>query len=174
MTEVKLCPFSSFPLICIPGNKIKILFVLLCSCRDMQYIWRSAYGYTKALVLVSTEENDLGLDSGGAWAVGLVNLHNRLLVNASYKNTGLKCSCVLCVRVNVILYVAFSWLELYINLTCGLLQTEHLANGGHCRVMHALMETWDLSFWRLLLCFLREGSPVIAVEATVVLWSHQQ
>jgi len=173
VTEVKICPFSSFPLICISGNKIKILFVLLCSCRDMQYIWRSAHGYTKALVLVSTEENDLGLDSGGVWAVGHVNVHNQLLMNASYKTTGLKRSCVLCVRVNVFMNVAFSWLELRIHWTCGLLQTEHPANGSLCRVMHALMETWDLWFWRLL-CFLREDSPVIAVEDTVVLWNHQQ
>lgn len=139
----------------------------------MQCIWRSAYGYTKALVLVSTKENGFGLDNSGAWAIGHVNVHNRLLVTASYKNTGLKRSCILCVRVNVIMDVAFSWLELCINLTCGLLRTEHLANGGQCRVMHALLETWDLWFWRLL-CFLREDSPVIAVEATVVLWNHQQ
>jgi len=59
-------------------------------------------------VLVSTEENDFGLDSGGACAVGHLNVHNQLLVNASYKNTGLKRSCVLCVRVNVIMCVAFS------------------------------------------------------------------
>ena len=56
------------------------------------------------------------------------------------------------------------------NLTCGLLQTEHLANGGQCRVMRALMETCDFDGC----CFLREDSPVIAVKATVVLWSHQQ
>lgn len=57
---------------------------------------------------MSTEENDFGLDSGGASAVGHTNVHNQLLVNASYKNTGLKRSCVLCVRVNVIMYVALA------------------------------------------------------------------
>jgi hypothetical protein len=41
------------------------------------YIGRSAYGYTKALVLLSTEENDFDLDSGGAGEVRNVNVHNQ-------------------------------------------------------------------------------------------------
>jgi hypothetical protein len=49
----------------------------------------------------------LDLDNGDVWAVGHVNVHNQLLVNAIYKTTGLKRSCVLCVRVDIIMYVAF-------------------------------------------------------------------
>ena len=41
----------------------------------------------------------------------------------------LKCNCVLCVRNEKYILLCFVWLELYINLTLGLLQIECL-NGG--------------------------------------------